>query len=60
MWSSLLEAEPALVEHFEGFLVDVVDGMQCQHRERDALETHVKRWAGPQEVGGASDGMSSI
>ncbi len=43
MWARLSAEDPALLEHFEGFLSDVVEELQHVHTEREKLETHVRR-----------------
>lgn len=43
MWVRLTREDPALLEHFEGFLSDVVEELQQVHAERDKLESHVRR-----------------
>lgn len=43
MWKELNRHDPALLENFEGFLVEVVSELKQSDMEKSTLQTHVKR-----------------
>ena len=44
VWLRLTGGDPALLQHFEGFLTDMVEELRQSQTARTKMESHVKRW----------------